>query len=50
MTMMNLKTNATVTKLRYQIQRYQDMGNGIMCQALQKQLDKLIVVNGNIKA
>lgn len=36
------KKKMTISMLKYQIQRYQEMGNGIKCQALQKELNKLI--------
>lgn len=40
--MTDFKTNA-IAMLKYQIHRYQAMENGIKCQALQKQLDRLVM-------
>ena len=31
-----------ILKLQYQIRRYQVMGNGVMCQALNSKLHKLL--------
>ena len=31
-----------ILKLQYQIRRYQAMGNGVMCQALNSRLHKLL--------
>ena len=31
-----------ILNLQYQIRRYQSMGNGIMCQALNNKLQKLL--------
>ncbi len=39
---MNKKVNETIMMLQYRIKRYQTMGNGIMCQTLNGQLQKLL--------
>lgn len=39
---MKKKVNEKIMMLQYRIQRYQAMGNGAMCQALNSQLQKLL--------
>lgn len=39
---MKKKVNEQITMLQYRIQRYQAMGNGAMCQALNGKLQKLL--------
>jgi hypothetical protein len=35
-------TNEEIEMLRYRIERFQSMGNGVMCQTLKGQLQKLL--------
>ncbi|MDY5814367.1 MAG: hypothetical protein SPJ97_07600 [Bacteroides sp.] len=39
---MKKNANEKVSMLLYRIKRYQSMGNGIMCQSLNGQLQKLL--------
>ncbi len=39
---MKKKVNEQIMMLQYRIQRYQAMGNGTMCQALNGKLQKLL--------
>lgn len=39
---MKEKLNEKILILKYQIKRYRTMGNGIMCQALNGELNKLL--------
>lgn len=40
-----MKTMNLIEELKYRIKRYQEMGNGAMCQSLNQQLAKLVGVN-----
>lgn len=40
--MMKKNANQQIVMLQYRIKRYQAMGNGAMCQALNGQLQKLL--------